>query len=55
MITFSVKLKQEEGNIIREKIRIDISQLCRDVKQVLTPSVTNSLHRLWDMQQPRGL
>jgi len=32
------KLEEEQGNRIREKIRIDVNQFLRDVKQVLTPS-----------------
>jgi len=46
------KLEEEQGNRIREKIRIDVNQFLRDVKQVLTPSewIHKSLHRRRQMR-----
>jgi len=38
MITFWTKLEQEQGSMIRQKIRIDVNRYCRYFKQMLTPS-----------------
>jgi len=38
MIAFWAKLEHKQGSRIRQNIRIDVNQFCRDVKQVLTPS-----------------
>jgi len=35
MITFWAKLEQEQCSRIRQNIRIDVDQLCRDVTQVI--------------------
>ena len=36
MVTFWAKLEKEQGNRIREKIRINVNRFCRDLKTVLT-------------------
>ena len=36
--TFWAKLEQEQGSKIPQNIRMGVNRLCRNVKQVLTPS-----------------